>query len=142
MKQLQLLMNIALRAIEKAGRRTHTHTMLQSTDLLDVKQRVHYNVLMMFFRVFNNSLPDYLCHHFNRIYDIQPYQLRNTNNIHLPTYVTTSAQKSFKYKGAQLYNDFTSKSGIDASASETEFRKALKIYVKRNITIHRVTNDD
>ena len=140
-KQLQLLMNKALRIIERASRREHIHDMLEATGLLDVKQRVFHNVLMMIYRVHNKMLPEYLCRHFSRLCDIQPYNLRNPNQLRMPTYLSSSAQNSFKYKGAQIYNEFTRLTKTDATANESEYRRAVKLYVKSNVSIHRIIDE-
>ena len=139
--QLQLLMNKALRIIENADRRTHIHNMLESTDLLDVKQRVCYNVLMLIYRVQNRLLPEYICRHFHQLCEVQPYHLRNNKLLRTPTYTTSNSQNSFKYRGAKMYNDMVQRSRIDASASELIYRNAIKKYVKDNVTAHRVIQE-
>ena len=132
-------MNKALRIIENADRMTHIHDMLESTDLLDVKQRVFYNVLMLIYRAQNQLLPDYLCRHFRQLSESQPYSLRNNHHLRPPAYVTAASQNSFIYKGALLFNDMLNQTGIRPMASESEFRKSAKIYVKANVASHRTT---
>lgn len=136
--QLQLLMNKALRVIEKANRRTHIHDMLVSTDLLDVKQRIYYNILMLIFRTQNHLLPEYICKHFQLLSQSQPYQLRNNNHLRPPSFTSTASQNSFMYKGSLIYNDMIRRCRVDSSASETEYRKAIKQYVKSYVASHRL----
>ena len=128
--QLQLLMNKALRIIENTDRLTHIHNMLERTDLLDVKQRVCYNVLILIYRVQNHLLPEYLCCHFQQLCQVQPYQLRSNNLLRAPTYMTSMSQNSFKYRGAQMYNQMVQETKVDASANEQAYRSAVKVYVK------------
>lgn len=135
--QLQVLMNKALRIIENADRYAHIHDMLEATDLLDVKQRVHYNVLMLIYRAQNELLPLYLCKHFRVLSETQPYKLRNNHHLRPPSYTTGASQNSFIYKGALLYNEMVKKTMVDTSVSENIYRKAIKVYVKDNITSHR-----
>ena len=137
-QQLQLLMNKALRIIQKADRRTHIHSMLEATDLLDVKQRVYYNVLMLIYRAQNQLLPEYLCRQFRRLSDAQPYCLRNNHHLRPPQYLSNASQNSFVYKGALLYNEMTRQTGVTAHVCESEYRAAIKSYVKGNISSHRV----
>ena len=115
----------------------HIHDMLESTDLLDIKQRIFYNTLMLIYRAQNNMLPEYLCSHFRLLNDSQPYQLRRNHHLRPPPFLQSAAQNSFIYKGALLYNDMVKKTGINASASEPIYRKAIKGYVKMNTSSHR-----
>ena len=135
-------MNRALRIIENADRRTHIQTMLESTDLLDVKQRVYFDVLMLMYRAQNHLLPQYICTQFTPIAEVQPYSLRNNIQLRCPVYLSTATQNSFAYKGAMIYNDLqlVQKTGVTASASQSEYKKAAKQYVKRNIASHNVIN--
>ena len=126
--QLQLLMNKALRIIENGDRRA----------LLDIKQRIYYNVLMLIYRAQNLMLPDYICRHFKLLSETQPYQLRTNHHLRPPTCTSGALQNSFMYKGAMIYNDMIQKTKVDANASETEYRKAVKTYVKNNIFAHRL----
>ena len=139
--QLQLLMNRALRIIENADRLTNIHTMLESTDLLDVKQRVYYNVMMLIYRAQNQLLPENLCNQFKLIGHSQPYTLRNNEQLRPPPYTTATSQNSFMYKGAQLYNSFVQRTAVSARNSENEYRKAVKAYIKANVSSHRIPSN-
>ena len=127
-----------LRIIEDADRLTQNHTTLEKTDLLNVKQRDYFNVLMIIFRAQNGLLPDYLCRHCNQLHDVQPYQSRN-NNIFRPLHYTSGAsQNSLVYKGAAIYNEMVKKTKANISASESDYRKAVTTFVKDCISSHRI----
>lgn len=106
-ERLQKQQNRALRIIFNEQRRAHIHTMLSTLSLLDVKQRITFNVLVLIYKARTNQLPTYLSKHFRTVRDLQPYNLRRNDLLRPPTYRTTSSQNSLLYKGSLLYNDVT-----------------------------------
>lgn len=134
-ERLQKQQNKALRIILNKDRRTHIHSMLTELEMLDVKQRISFNVLVLMFKATRNLLPNYLCAHFIQVGETQPYLLRNNNEIRLPDYLPANAQNSFVYKGAKLYNDMMKNTEIQTLQ---QFQDKAKQYVKVNIKSHRI----
>lgn len=128
--QLQKLKNRAMRIVLNAEPREHIQTMLDKCDLLSVKQRIYFNVLMFMFKIKRNLLPQYLTTLFKRNCDVQPYTLRNNEQFRLPNFRTAQAQTSLTYKGAQVFN--TMERVIDTNCSEDRFKQKLREYVKQH----------
>lgn len=137
--RLQKLQNWALRIILNADRRTHIHAMLSKLSLLDIKQRVYFNVLITVFKAVHNLLPPYLSQHFKFTGEIQPYNLRGNNRLRQPNYKTASSQNSFLYKGAGVYNELIGqKFKGKVSIGLPEYKREVEKYVKEKYSSHRV----
>lgn len=97
--KMQKQQNKALRIILNKHRRTHIHDMMTEIDMLDVKQRIYLNVLILMFKASKDLLPEYICSHLERVGEVQPYNLRNNCLLRPPNYLTADYQNSFLYKG-------------------------------------------
>lgn len=129
--QLQRLQNRAMRIILNAGPMEHIQNMLQTCDLLSVKQRIYYNVLKFMFKIKRNLLPPYLISLFKTTAESQPYPLRNNDQFRPPHYLSQQAQCSLEYKGAIEFNKMLL-NGVDIMRSEERFKNNLVLYVKSN----------
>lgn len=132
LERLQKLQNRAMRIIVNAGSRDHIVDLLQRCDLLNVKQRVYFNVLCFMYKMKNGQLPQYLSRLFRTTAEVQPYDLRGNNLLRPPTYLSTSAQNSIEYKGAVEFNKML-QSGVNINCPIEEFRKSLASYVKSTL---------
>lgn len=133
MRELQILQNRALRAILKCDFQTNIESMLRKLKLLDVKQRVYFNVLIIIHKLKLGILPTYLCQNLQYVRDSQPYSLRSNDRFRLPAVLSGQAQNSLMYKGVALYNNM-----MDTAETETfsSFKKNLIDYVKDNFRSH------
>lgn len=136
-EKLQKQQNKALRLITNGNRRTHIHTMLNDTKLLDIKQRIYFNVLILMFKASKNLLPEYLCKHLNRVRDLQPYSLRQNNLLRPPSYRTADAQNSFLYKGVQVFNNMMGQPNTSVT-TVNQFKNAAEKFVKSTVSSHRI----
>lgn len=134
LKELQLLQNRAMRAVLKCNRRTNVEQMLNKLNLLDVKQRIYFNVLLMIHKLKIGLLPTYLSQNLQYVRDVQPYSLRSNENFRLPQFIGGQAQNSLFYKGVSLYNSLINDVSINNNVSE--FKNELKNYVKVNFSSH------
>lgn len=135
--RLQKLQNRAMRLILGEGRRAHIDDMLNATELLDIKQRVYLNVLLLMYKATQNLLPDYLCEQLRWVSDSQPYSLRQNRLLRPPSYRTAAAQNSFIYKGSQLFNEMLRTIDI-VGISMKQFKEEATEFVKMNIASHRI----
>lgn len=131
LNQLQILQNRALRIVLKARRDTHVTTMLNRTNMLSIKQRINYNVILLIYKAVNHLLPEYLSSQLRYVSDLQPYVLRNNRNLRPPQLKTKIGQKSIFYKGVIMFNELRSK-GVDTECSLKQFKVLLSEYVKDN----------
>ena len=110
--------------------------MLEQTKLLDIKQRICYNVLILIFKAKNQLLPSYLSRYITTVGESQPYMLRNHN--YLRPIQTTSAinQNSLMYKGVLLFNDMLREIRNVNSLNLNVFKRQAMTFVKNNCEIH------
>ena len=125
---LQLIQNRALRVILKCPRDTSIVYMQQETKQLSVKQRIVHNVLLFMFKATKELLPPYITSQLAYVADVQPYALRSNQCLRLPQLLTNMGQRSFLYRGAQLFNDMV-RDGVSTNVLLKDFRCALRDYV-------------
>jgi DNA-directed RNA polymerase subunit F len=132
---LQRQQNKALRAILNENMYASVREMLTRTQLLDVKQRIYYNVLLLIYKATKNLLPEYLCERLNVVGDVQPYLLRNSEYLRPLALVTASSQNCVFYNGVKLFNEMTYKN-YKTNCDINEFKKEAISFVKNNYKSH------
>ena len=125
---IQLIMNRAMRIILNCPRDTSIVSMLQRTQLLSVKQRLNYNVLLFMFKATKQLLPPYITNQLAYVADVQPYALRSNHNLRLPQLLSNMGQRSFLYRGAQMFNDLI-RDGIPTNVLLNNFKATLRDYM-------------
>ena len=98
----QLIENRAMRMILKCPRDTSFVFMQQETKQLYVKQRI---VLLFMFKATKELLLPYITTQLAYVADVQPYALRSYQCLRLPQLLTNMGQRSFLYRGTQMFND-------------------------------------
>ena len=79
----------------------------------------------MVYRSINEEAPNYLTALFDRLSDISVRELRNTNtDLKLPRLKTSSGQRCFAYRGAQLWNNLSAE--IKTAPTLSRFKAAYK----------------
>jgi hypothetical protein len=126
---LQKIQNRALRNITHGNRYSRVTDMLQETNLLSIKQRIIFNVLLLIYKATKNLLPNYLTVNIIRTADIQPYHLRNNSSLRPPSHITHRNQDSIWYKGVRLFNQMAVKFDVNCD-NVYEFEKSAVIFVK------------
>lgn len=134
LRELQLLQNRAMRSVLKCGNRTSIDDMLQRLNLLDIKQRIYFNVLVMIHKLKIGLLPTYLSQNLQYVRDVQPYSLRSNEMFRLPNYIGGQAQNSLFYKGVSLYNSLSNH--MPLSNNINEFKNDLVNYVRISFSSH------
>ena len=99
--------------------------MQQATGLLSVKQRIFYNVLLFMFKATKELVPPYITNQLAYVADVQRYALRNNESLRLPQLLTNMGQRSFLYRGAQMFNDMI-RDGVPTNVPLSDFKSALK----------------
>ena len=128
LQTIQLIQNRALRVILNRARDTSIASMHQEADLLSVRQRIKYNVLLFMFKATKDLLPPYITNQLAYVADVQPYALRSNQNLRLPQLLTNMGQRSFLYRGAQLFNEVV-RYGVTTNVLLNDFKTALREYV-------------
>lgn len=131
LNRLQILQNRALRVILNCDIYTPIRTMLKNSDVLNVKQRIYFNVLVLLYKCMTRMVPDYLCKNLIKRKDLQPYNLRSNEDINIPRMLKAKTQNCLFYKGVQLMNDYTHKYTIENIYSKNI--KNIEQYIKNTI---------
>lgn len=129
LNRLQVLQNRALRVILKARRDTSVSLMLHQTDIMSVRQRINYNVLIYIYKASKSLLPRYITSQLNTVSNIQPYQLRRNGMFRPPNITSRLGQNSIMYRGIILFNEMIS-DGVNVNNAIEIFKIDLKAYVK------------
>lgn len=130
LRNLQLIQNRALRVILNAARDTSIASMLERCDVMTVKQRINYNVLIFIFKAMHHLLPAYLSDQLNYVATSQPYSLRRNEIFRLPNMLSRVGQNSLMFKGVKMFNEMMM-TGVDISQGLKEFKVKLSDYIKR-----------
>ena len=131
-ERLQKLQNRAMRIITNANPREHIVELLRQCKLLNVKQRIYFNVLCFMYKARQNELPQYLSSLFKTTAEVQPYDLRGNDLLRPPTYRSTLSQNSIQYKGAIEFNKMLSW-GVKLHSESAEFKRQLNNYIVTKI---------
>ena len=102
---LQKIQNRALRAIYNESRYASIDVMLRNSNILDVKQRIYFNVLLLLYKAKNNLLPEYLCERLTYVRDAQPYTLRSNDRLRPSVLISAFSQNSVFYNGVIMINE-------------------------------------
>lgn len=129
---LQRIQNRAMRNITHGNRYSRITDMLQQTNLMSIKQRICYNVLILIYKATRNMLPNYLSVNIIRTSDIQPYQLRGNTRLRPLPSITFREQDSIWYKGINMFNDMSRL--FDTNCDNVNaFKRQAVIYIKQVI---------
>lgn len=104
--KLQKIQNKALRIALNKNIYTRTKKLHEIAKIKTIKQKIYNNVLILMYKVKNNSVPVYLCKNLKTVGESQPYELRTNKTYKIPNFKTTQAQNSLFYKGTKLLNDY------------------------------------
>jgi hypothetical protein len=129
---LQKLQNRIMRTILKCRMDTPIRDMLQSLNLLSVKQRVTYNTMMLLYKMEKGLLPNYLCHSLNRVRNSHSHNTRSGDDFILPNFRKTSTQNSLLYNGMKIYNNIRRLDEFQNIRTMNDFQKICLCYVKMN----------
>ena len=127
-ERLQKLQNRAIRIVTNAGPREHIIDMLHRCKLMNVKQRIYFNVLCFMYKARRGLLPLYLSTLFKTTAEVQPYDLRRNELLRPPNYRKTATQNSITYKGANEFNKMINY-GVSINQSFVSFKRQLESYI-------------
>lgn len=127
-EQLQIIQNRAMRTILKCNRYTPIVTMLNVLNVLSVKQKITYSVLVFLFKIKNNMLPSYVCDRVKFFRDVHNYSTRNRNDFILSDKCcTTQMLDSVLYRGLHDFNMLPN--NIKSCDNLNLFKKLVRAHV-------------
>lgn len=94
-----------MRSILKESRLSSVTTMLNTLEVLSVRQTIIYNTLIFIYKMINGRTPAYLTAKIVYKRDNERKNtLRNRNQIELSNAKTKSSRNSILYRGIEMYN--------------------------------------
>lgn len=125
---LQIKQNKALRVILNCNVYTSINSMLNSTNILSVKQSVMLHVFMFIYKMLNNMLPKHLVESCTFVSDIHSYPTRSNQNFYIRNVRSTFSENQLFINGLKLYNDLPT--SFKNSTNLNSFKKNCTEYVK------------
>jgi hypothetical protein len=129
---LQKLQNRIMRTILKCRMDTPIRDMVQSLNILSVKQRVTYNTMVLLYKMEEGLLPNYFCHSLNRVRNIHSHNTRSGDEFILPNFRKTSTQNSLLCNGMKIYNNIRRLDEFQNIRTMNKVQKICLCYVKMN----------
>lgn len=133
LKQLQKLQNRSLRIILNCEFGTETKIMLDSLNMMSVKQRWLFNAMMFIFKIKNNLLPKYLTEKLKYNHEIHNVNTRNKCEIRLPHVKSKLARSTIFYSGVKFFNSLPPV--LRNERNINKFKTSLKKYIREKISI-------
>lgn len=133
LKQLQKLQNRCLRIILNCEFRTETKFMLDTLNMMSIKQRWLYNALMFVFKMKNSLAPKYLTEKLQYNNQTHNINTRNRNELRLPNVNSNLARNTIFYNGVKSFNELPPV--IRNETNINKFKNNLKDYIRENVSI-------
>lgn len=125
---LQVKQNLALRTILNSDIYTRVNFMLDSLNLLSVKQNLMLNVFIFLFKLLNNLLPQHLLHYCTFVYEVHEYHTRHRDHFYIERTHNRYGENQLFIKGLKLYNNLPNT--IKNCNSLIKFKNLCMQYVK------------
>ena len=108
-KRLQLIQNFASRVILGLRKYDHISQRIRSLNWLPVADRLYLNDAIMVFKCIHKLSPDYLADKFVLRSQIHKRNTRSSNNnqLDIPRCRLATGQRSFSYRGTNLWNSLS-----------------------------------
>ena len=105
--RLQILQNKCMRQILRLNNYSNSETMLNTLNLLNVKQTILFRTLIFLFKIIKGLAPNYLTEKIIFNHQIRNRTLRSANKICPIDAIKACSQNSLFYKGIKLFNTLT-----------------------------------
>lgn len=125
---LQLLQNKCMRSILRENRYASIDTMLNTLEIMNVRQIIIYNTLIFIYKIVKGETPSYLTNKITYKRDNpRKNTLRNRNQIEKTNAKTMASRKSIFYRGIELFNNLPEY--LKNKTSVNLFKNKIKKYV-------------
>ena len=125
-RKLQRVQNFAARIIFGFRKFDHISQGIKSLKWLPVKDRLSLNDAIMMYKCINKLAPDYLADKFVQRSHIHNRNTRSRNQLVIPRCRISTGQRSFVYRGTQLWNSLS---------YDVRTAKCPKVFKRRLINI-------
>ena len=124
--KLQRVQNFDARIILGFRKFDHISQGIKSLKWLPVKERLYLNDAIMMYKCINKLAPDYLADKFVQRSHIHNRNTRSRNQLDIPRCRISTGQRSFVYRGTQLWNSLS---------YDVRTAKCPKVFKRRLINI-------
>ena len=124
--KLQRVQNFAARIILGLRKFDHISQGIKSLKWLPVKDRLYLNDVIMMYKCINKLAPDYSAKKFVQRSHIHNRNTRSRNQLDIPRCRISTGQRSFVYRGTQLWNSLS---------YDVRTAKCPKVFKRRLINI-------
>ena len=128
-KKLQLVQNFAARIITGTRKFEHITPVLKDLKWLPVEDQLVYRDILMIFKCLKgmaSTFPDQFSQHNS----IHKYVTRGRNELNIPSFSTSSGQRSFKHRSVNMCNSLDR--NLKSIGNFSSFKKHLKLYLLFN----------
>ena len=127
-QRLQSVQNSAARLISLTTKYEHISPILRELHWLPVQYRIHFKIILLTFKCFNNSAPAYLKDLIEQYVPRRALRSGNKNYLTIPRYkLKTYGRRSFSVAAPLLWNSLP-QDMRDATIHPEVFKKKLKTY--------------
>ena len=113
-------------------RQSCTVQLFKELDWLPIDIRIKYFETLQMFNIVHGTAPSYLKDLFTPVNRVHSYYTRNNqaNTFYIPRYVSTMGQRSFRYRGATIWNKLGGE--LKAITNVETFKQKLLQWLKQN----------
>ena len=120
--KLQLMQNFAARILTDTGKYDHITTALKALGWLTIEEQLWMRDVTIMYKCVNNLVPAYISCKIGKRSNAHSYNLRNSEDLHLPGCWTAAAQSGFFYMAAKAWNSLS---------NNTRTARSLRSFKKR-----------
>ena len=126
-KKLQMVQNFAARIISGVGKYDHVTPTLKELRWIPVEKQLYYRDAVLAFKCMNGLAPEYLCSLFITREAVSRRSTKQSGQLNLPFFASTTGQKSFKNRIAKRWNELPPdiKLCISIGVFKTNLKKEL-----------------
>lgn len=118
-----------MRFILKCNKYTKINNMLKVLEILDVKEKIYFNRMILIFKIVNDLTPVYLKNRIKK-YDVN-YNLRDTEKLYISKCKSNKRYKTLFYAGLSEYNKLPTEIKKIVN-NVNQFKNALKKHIINN----------
>lgn len=103
--RLQSIQNFASKIVTNSRKFDHVTPSLRELIWLPVKEQLFYKDSVLTFKCQNGLAPQYLTSKSTKRSNIHTRNTRTRNSLQIPLYRTATGQRTFSYRGANIWNN-------------------------------------
>ena len=126
-KKLQAVQNFACRIVSNTRKFDHITPAMEELEWLPIKDLLLYRDTIMTYKCIHGMAPHYLTSKFCNRASIHGRKTRNCDQLQIPLYTSAAGQRSFKFRGAKIWNS------LDTDLKEHKSLKHFKLALKSRL---------